>query len=154
MATARQRIAEEQEQVRRALVEGLNDDLAHEYQAIISYLLYSRLVSGPLRPELRAFLEGEIADELEHAKFLAHKIVALGGTPTTRPAEVVLAEGNRELIELALQAEKETIARYTERIRQADAAGEVGLRVDLEQIVAEETKHKEDLERILFRWRE
>ena len=99
-------------------------------------------------------LPSEIQDELEHAKFLAHKIVALGGTPTTQPAEVVLSEDNRELIQLALQAEKETIERYTQRIKQADAAGEVGLRVDLEQIVAEETKHKEDLERILFRWRE
>jgi len=154
MATARERSVHEQDEVRRALVEGLNEDLAHEYQAIISYLLYSRLVSGPLRPELSAFLEGEIQDELEHAKFLAHKIVALGGTPTTQPAEVVLSEDNRELIQLALQAEKETIERYTQRIKQADAAGEVGLRVDLEQIVAEETKHKEDLERILFRWRE
>lgn len=137
---------------REQLIQGLNEDLAHEYQAIISYLLYSRMVSGPLRPELSSFLEGEIEEELEHAKFLASKIVALGGEPTTQSAAVQLSTDNREMIELALQAEKDTIERYTRRLDQAEAAGEVGLRIDLENIVAEETTHKEDLERILHRW--
>ncbi|HEX7119791.1 MAG TPA: ferritin-like domain-containing protein [Longimicrobiales bacterium] len=137
---------------RQSLVEGLNEDLAHEYQAIISYLLFSRLVNGALRPELSSFLEGEIDDELEHAKFLSHKIVALGGEPTTRPAAVRLSDDNREMLEMALQSERDTITRYTRRIEQAEEAGDVGLRVELENIVAEETKHKEDLERILSRW--
>jgi len=140
------------EAARNELIKGLNDDLAHEYQAIISYLLFSRLVSGPLRPELSDFLADEISDELEHAKFLAHKVVALGGTPVTEPAVVRISRDNREMLEIALQAEKDTIARYTQRLKQADAAGEVGLRVDLENIVAEETKHREDLERILEGW--
>jgi bacterioferritin len=140
------------DQAKQALIDGLNEDLAHEYQAIISYLLYSRLVSGPLRPELSDFLEGEVADELEHAKFLAQKVVALGGKPVTRPAEVRLGRSNRELFELALQAEKDTIGRYTQRIKQADAAGELGLRVELEERVVEETRHKEELERILAGW--
>ena len=137
---------------KQALIEGLNEDLAHEYQAIISYMLYSRMVSGPLRVELSSFLEGEIEDE--HAKYLAHKIVALGGEPTTRPAEVKLSTDNREMIELSLQSEKDTIERYTQRLKQADAAGELGLRVDLEEIIAEETRHKEDLERILHGWKD
>jgi bacterioferritin len=80
--------------------------------------------------------------------------VALGGTPTTRPAEVELARTNREILEILLQAEKDTIARYTERVQQAEAAGEIGLRVDLEDLVSDETRHKEDLERILLNWRD
>jgi len=135
------------------LLEGLNEDLANEYMAIISYMLYSRLVNGPSRPELATFLEGEIADELEHAKFLSHKIIALGGTPTTVPAKVTLTQDNREMLQLSLQAEKDTIARYTARIKQAEALGELGLKVELENLVAEETRHKEDLERILVGWR-
>ncbi|HEX6938949.1 MAG TPA: ferritin-like domain-containing protein [Longimicrobiales bacterium] len=137
---------------RQSLVDGLNEDLAHEYQAIISYLLYSRLVNGALRPELSAFFEREIDDELEHAKLLSRKIVALGGEPTTRPAAVRLSEDNRAMVEMALQDERDTIARYTRRIEQAEEAGEVGLRVELENVVAEETKHRDDLERILSRW--
>ncbi|HEX7090676.1 MAG TPA: ferritin-like domain-containing protein [Longimicrobiales bacterium] len=139
---------------RAALLEGLNTDLAYEYQAIIGYLVMSRLLTGPDRPALARFLDSEIEDELGHARLLAHKIVALGGTPTTRPAEVELARSNREILEILLQAEKDTIARYTERVQQADAAGEIGLRVDLEQLVSDETRHKEDLERILLDWRD
>ena len=37
---------------RQALIEGLNTDLAAEYQAVITYLLYSKMVNGPLRLEL------------------------------------------------------------------------------------------------------
>jgi bacterioferritin len=135
------------------LIDGLNEDLANEYTAIISYMLYSRLADGPLRLELSAFLESEIADELEHAKFLAHKIIALGGTPATEPAPVTLSTDNREMIELSLQAEKDTIERYIRRAQQAEAAGEAGLKIELENLIAEETRHKEDLQRMLHGWR-
>src|SRR5690606_8901127 len=110
-----------------------------EYQAVISYLVMSQLITGPYRPELAAYLDKEVADELGHARLLADKIVALGGTPTVRPAEVELAQTNREMFEVLLQAEKDTIERYTQRIKQAHAAGEVGLAVDLEDIVSDET---------------
>ena len=139
---------------KKELINGLNDDLAHEYQAIISYLLYSKLVHGAVRMELGQFFEGEIADELGHAQFLAQKIVALGGTPTTEPAAVKLPKENREMLEESLKSEKETIERYTRRIAQAEAAGEVGLKIDLEGLVSDETRHKDDLERILYGWRE
>jgi len=139
---------------RAALVEGLNTDLAHEYQAIISYLVLSQLITGPNRPELARFLDQEVEDELRHARLLAHKIVALGGTPTTRPAEVRLGASNREIFEIVLQAERDTIERYTQRLKQADAAGELGLRVDLEDLISDETRHRDDLELILRNWRE
>jgi len=139
---------------KQQLIDGLNQDLAAEYQAVISYMLFSRLANGPLRPELASFFESEIADELGHAKLLAHKIVALGGTPATTPAEVTLTNDNREMLQISLQAEKDTIARYTQRIKQAEALGELGLKVDLEQLASEETRHKEDIERMLFGWRE
>lgn len=137
---------------REELIAGLNEDLANEYTAIISYLLHSRLANGRGRMELAEFFEAEIGDELEHAKYLSHKIVALGGTPTAAPASVQLGRNNREMLELSLKAEKETIARYTTRAEQAEKAGEVGLKVELENLIAEETRHKEDLERVLVGW--
>ena len=139
---------------REQLIEGLNEDLAHEYNAVISYLLFAKLVHGHARLELGSFFEAEIADELAHAQFLAQKIVALGGTPTAVPAPVTLPKDNRGMLEAALQAEKDTIVRYTRRIEQAEAAGELGLKVDLEDLVSDETGHKEDLERILLGWRD
>ena len=139
---------------RQALIDGLNEDLAHEYEAIISYLLYAKLVHGHARLELGAFFEAEIADELGHAQFLAQKIVALGGTPTAEPAPVKLPRDNRGMLEAALESEKATIERYTKRAEQAEAAGEIGLKVDLEDLISDETGHKEDLERILYGWKD
>src|SRR5688572_32394709 len=94
------------------LIDGLNTDLAAEYQAVVMYRTYASLVSGPYRQELRSFFEGEIPDELGHAAFLADKIVALGGNPTVEVPSIHNTDDNRTMLENALQAELETIDRY------------------------------------------
>ena len=137
---------------KQALLDGLNQDLAAEYQAVIMYRTYASLVSGPYRPELRAFFEGEIPDELGHAAFLADKIVSLGGTPTMRAAEVPSATDNRAMLQNALRAEEETIARYTTRVDQAEAVGEIAIKVELEDLIVDETRHRDDIRRMLKDW--
>ncbi len=57
-----------------------------------------------------------------------------------------------EGLEQALSAEKQAIADYCERISQAEACGDVGLKVNLENQVSDETRHKEEIERILAGW--
>jgi bacterioferritin len=49
----------------------------------------------------------------------------------------------------ALAAEEQAIADYTVRIRQADNFGDFGLKVALENQLGDETRHKEELERII-----
>ena len=134
------------------LIKGLNEDLAAEYQAVIMYRTYASLVTGPYRGELRAFFESEIPDELGHAATLADKIVALGGKPVTKAAPVPEAADNRSMLENALQAEIDTIARYTKRIQQAEEAGELSLRVQLENFVVDESNHRDDIRRMLLDW--
>lgn len=134
---------------RQELIDGLNEDLAAEYQAVIMYRTYASLVRGPFRPELKAFFEREILDELQHAAFLADKIVSLGGVPTTQPAEVQVTQDNREMLENALRGEEETIERYTRRIEQAEAAGEIAIKVELEDLIVDETRHRDDIRRML-----
>jgi bacterioferritin len=138
---------------RQALIEGLNQDLAGEYQAIVMYTHYSAKLTGPYRRELRALFQTEIPDEQGHAQFLADKIASLGGEPTTRPRPIPHAEEPRAMLENALDAEKRAIADYEQRILQAEALGEVGLKVNLESQVSDETRHKEEIERILVGWR-
>ena len=152
MATQTQEVRGGGSETKKALIEGLNTDLAHEWQAVIQYTTFAALLTGHARPELRQFFQSEVQEELGHAQFLADKVTALGGQPVTVPAEVPAGRNNREMVELALEAERETIRRYSERIDQADAYGDVGLRVRLEDIVSEETQHKEDMERILADW--
>ena len=135
------------------LIDGLNEDLAAEYQAVVMYRTYAALVSGPWRQELRAFFEGEIPDELGHAAFLADKIVALGGTPTVNVPPIPIARDAREMLENALQAEVDTIERYTRRIQQAEACGDISIRVQLENLIVDESSHRDDIRRMLMEWR-
>ena len=138
---------------KKELIAGLNEDLSWEFNAVISYRLFAAMCSGPYRQELRQFFEAEIPDELGHATFLADKIVALGGTPATAPAPVEITTDNRRMLELALQAERDTVRRYKTRAEQAEAMGEVALKVRLEDMIVDETHHAEEIERILTNWK-
>jgi bacterioferritin len=137
---------------RQALVAGLNHDLAGEYQAILMYTHYSAKLTGPYRRDLRALFQAEISDEQGHAQFLADKVAALGGEPTTEPRPVQHANLPWEMLQHALAAEVAAIAAYTVRIHQAEDFGDLGLKSDLEGQVADETRHKEELERIIAGW--
>ena len=112
---------------RLALIEGLNHDLAREYQALLMCTVYSARLTGPYRRELRSLFQAEVRDELAHAQFLADRIAALEGDPITIPAAVPKAHDNREMLECALTAEKQANADYGDRIRQSDEFGDVGL---------------------------
>lgn len=133
------------------LVAGLNEDLRFEYAAVITYRTYASAVRGPYRQELRQFFEREIADELVHAGLICDKIVALGGVPTTESAPVKYTEVEHEMLENALQDERDTIERYVKRRKQAEDLGEAGLAIDLDTLIADETKHRDELRLMLAR---
>jgi bacterioferritin len=134
------------------MIERLNQDLAHELCAIIQYLTYAAKVTGPYRPQLSQFFLAEVPDEQLHAQYLANKIVALGGEPTTVPTAVPEAAGNREMLEAVLEAELDAGRRYTERANEAEDFGDKGLSVQLEDFVRDEANHAEETERILRDW--
>jgi bacterioferritin len=136
----------------KKLITRLNEDLAGEFGAIIQYLTYAAKATGPYRPQLAQFFSAEVADEQLHAQFLANKIVALGGEPTTIPRPVAPAGTNREMLEAVLAAERRAIKDYTQRAREAEASGDKGLAVQLEDMVRDESGHAEETERILRNW--
>jgi bacterioferritin len=130
----------------------LNVDLAHEYGAVITYRTYASQVQGQWRMELRAFFEQEIPDELGHAQILADKIVSLGGIPTTTPAPVKPANDVRQMLRNALEDEIETIGRYVQRRKQAEALGHYGLAVEFDDLIRDESTHRDEINMILKRW--
>ncbi|HWB43060.1 MAG TPA: ferritin-like domain-containing protein [Gemmatimonadales bacterium] len=136
----------------RELIDGLNQDLRGEFQAVIMYRLYASMVQGPWRQELRAFFANEIPEELGHAQILADKISALGGTPAAEAAPVKVMQDAKAMLETALAAEIETIGRYVKRREQAEAAGEHGLAARFDDIIADETNHRDEIRQILARW--
>jgi bacterioferritin len=133
----------------RNLLEGLNADLAGELGAVIQYTIYSAVANGVERPQLVDFFQQEVADELGHARFLADKITTLGGIPTTKPDPVEIGDSNRDLLEAVLEAETRAIANYGQRLSQADEVGDIGLRVRLEDIISDETTHREETLKLL-----
>lgn len=137
---------------KQKLIDNLNEDLAGELSAVVQYITYAAKATGPYRPQLKQFYLNEVPDEQMHAQFLAEKIVALGGEPTTKPRPVAAAETNHEMLEAVLEAERKAIHDYTQRAKEAEEYGDKGLVVKLEDIVADETGHAEETERILRDW--
>lgn len=137
---------------KKDLIQRLNDDLAGEFSAIIQYLTYAAKATGPYRPQLAQFFLAEVVDEQAHAQFLANKIVALGGEPTTQPRAVPTARSNHAMLEAVLAAERRAVSDYTQRAKDAEAFGDRGLVVQLEDMVRDESTHSEETERILRDW--
>ncbi|HEX2344658.1 MAG TPA: ferritin-like domain-containing protein [Vicinamibacterales bacterium] len=152
LAVERDKRLQEHDMDKRTLIQHLNDDLAGEFGAIIQYLTYAAKATGPYRPQLAQFFLAEVADEQLHAQFLANKIVALGGEPTTAPRPVPAARTNREMLEAVLAAERQATADYTARAKEAEAFADKGLAVQLEDMVRDESGHSEETERILRDW--
>ena len=137
---------------KKTMIKLLNEDLAGELSAIIQYITYAAKATGPYRPQLSQFFLQEVADEQLHAQFLANKIVALGGEPTTKPAPVSKASTNKKMLEAVLKAERKATKDYAKRAMQADELGDKGLAVQLEDMVRDESGHSEETERILRDW--
>ena len=137
---------------KQTLIDHLNEDLAGELGAIIQYITYAAKATGPYRPQLAEFFLAEVTDEQMHAQYLANKIVALGGEPTTTSRPVPAAKTNREMLEAVLAAELQAGQDYTQRALEAEEYGDKGLVVQLEDMVRDESGHSEETERILRDW--
>ena len=127
------------------LVTGLNEDLAREYQAIISYVNYSQVLKGAQYMTIARELEAHAAEELSHALQVAKQIDYLGAMPTVVPKPVKTSEKAEEMLRFDLDNELETIANYRVRIRQAESLSEFAMCEVLREIVAQEQDHAIEL---------
>jgi bacterioferritin len=133
---------------REDLINGLNEDLNLELEALLRSVYHAAAGRGMLGHELRELLKKELPSELDHATFLADKIVALGGEVRIRPAMPAEVAAARELLQQNIAAERKIIGNYAKRIEQAAEFGDKGLAIRLENILASETDHLEQLERL------
>ena len=141
-------MAKKKDVLKQQLIDGLNDDLNLELEAVLRYLYHSAAATGLLGHELREELTSDLQGELNHAVFLADKIVALGGELTINPQMPKKARTAKQMMLTDIAAERRVVANYAERIDQASAYGDRGLVIRLEDMLAEETDHAESLERL------
>ena len=130
---------------RERMIQLLNEDLAGEYQAIIAYTVYSQMLKGAAYTDIARELEAHAGEELAHAIRIAKQIDYLGGMPGVTPKPVKTSSDPVAMLRADLENERETVGRYRERIRQAEAMGEFALSETLRAIIVQEQEHEIDL---------
>ncbi len=127
------------------LVQGLQEDLAREYKAIVQYVIYSQKLDGARYMEIAKELEVHAHEELDHALAVAKQLDYYGAYPVHEPKPVQVSEENEDMLWFDLQAEDETIQNYRQRIRQAQELEEYALAEVLQGIVQQEQDHQIEL---------
>ncbi len=135
--------------IKQELINGLNEDLNLELEAVLRYLYHSSSATSLLGHELRELLKADLVGELNHAVFLADKIKALGGEVKINVTMPKRARNAKDMVTVDVAAERKVIKNYTARIQQAQEFGDRGLVIRLEDILAEETDHAEEMERLV-----
>src|ERR1700729_573062 len=135
----------EQKISRDELADLLNEDLSREYQAIISYVVYSQVLKGPEYMSIADQLETHAQQELKHALIISRQIDYLGKMPSVTPKPVRTSEKAREMLRFDLENENETIRNYRDRVRQCEALGEFSIAEQIRQILVDEQDHQIDL---------
>ena len=127
---------------REMLIELLNEDLAREYQAIISYVVYSQVLKGAQYMNIAAELAIHAGEELQHALLLAGQIDYLGGMPKVIPKPVQTSEKAEDMLRFDLENENETIRHYRQRVGQCEALGEYAIAEHIRDILVQEQDHQ------------
>ena len=131
------------------LIDEINKDLAKEYSALIQYVQHASVITGPQYDTISAELTVHSNEEHQHAITLSDQIDFLGGVPDVNVADIHISPDSKVMLEQDLEGELDAIARYRERIGQAEILQEYGLRRALEDILIIEEEHARDLQSAL-----
>lgn len=134
---------------RAELLSNLNKDLEWEYAAAIQYVQHAALITGPEYESITKELIVHSQEEMQHAVMLSDQIAFLGGVPTVDVERRDISPESKTMLEQDLWGEDNAITRYKERIAEAEALKEYGLRRVLEDILVMEEEHKRDLLTVL-----
>ena len=130
---------------KKKLIAELNKDLEWEYSAAIQYVQHAAVISGAEYDSIQKELIIHSQEEMQHAVMLSEQIDFLGGVPTVDVEKREISGDSQEMLKQDLKGEDNAIDRYKERISQAEALKEYGLRRVLEDILIQEEEHKRDL---------
>jgi bacterioferritin len=135
-------VANQQKITRKELITLLNEDLAREYQAIISYVVYSQVLKGAEYMNIAGELEKHAGEELAHALKISSLIDYLGGMPVVTPKPDRTSEKAKDMLQFDLENEGETIRNYRVRVRQAEELSEYAMAEQIREILIDEQDHQ------------
>jgi bacterioferritin len=136
--------------LKKLLVE-LNKDLEWEYAAAVQYVQHAAAINGAQFDSIQKELLIHAQEEMQHAVMLSEQIDFLGGVPTVDVEKREISPDSLEMLKQDLWGEDNAITRYKERIGQAEALKEYGLRRVLEDILIQEEEHKRDIANALLK---
>ena len=130
------------------VIDRINEALPLQFRSAVAYAIAAGSVTGfaytPLGPTLWAYA----AAELEDARHLVEKVVALGGRPSTQVAEVVDHPEPAETIAWLIDVESEVVEKLQDVI---PATGQIGaseaLEHRLEHLIMRKQEQIDTLER-------
>ena len=129
------------------IVEFLNEHLTAELTIINQYFLNSRMLHNWGLPGLAKLFHDRSMDEMNDSVELIDRILYFEGHPNLQRLDTVrIGETPREMIELALQCEKEAIERLQRGVELAVEKRDAGTRGMLETMLREEEEHADDFE--------
>ncbi len=137
------------------LINTLNEALAEEWLAYYQYWVGARLMEGPMRNEVETELLIHATEELAHADLIVNRIIQLGGTPLTNPAQwfdkakCAYEDPTDPYVEVILEqnlkGERCAIARYQQLAQMTDGKDHATHQM-VTQILNDELEHEEDIE--------
>ena len=137
----------------------LNEALATEWVCVLRYYRHYFMASGMFADTVKAEFLEHAAQEQEHAKLIAERIVQLGGEPDldpdtlTRRAHAEYKPGSdlRDMVKENLVAERIAIDSYREMINYVGDRDTTTKRI-LEHVLAQEEEHADDMKDLLDGW--
>ncbi len=127
----------------------LNRILEAELSGVVRYLHYSFMIFGPNRIPITKWFREHALEGFAHAVTIGEKITALGGHPTLSVNPV--PESNKhsvsEILKESLEFEYEGLELYNELLPLTQ--GNVALEEMVRGLVADETNHIEEVEKMI-----
>ncbi len=139
----------------KKLIGLLNKAYSDEWLAYYQYWIGAKVVKGPMKEAVIAELTQHAADELRHADLLALRIIQLGGTPVTEPADWYKHSNCgyeapdkpfvRDVLKQNIKGEQCAIMTYKKLVNLTMGKDPVTYNTLL-QILQDEVEHEEDLQ--------
>jgi bacterioferritin len=129
----------------------LNEILALELAGTMMYLHYSFFIYGHARIPIVGWLRSQASEGITHATEVGEKITAFGGAPATFPATDQFKarfDSLDDMLRQSLALEKNAFDKYAALLKEVENENLI-LRVFLENKIAEESEHIEEIEKML-----
>ncbi len=134
----------------RQLVALLNQGIELELAACLQFYYQSLRLTGRENMALRQMLEEESEAELEHARTLARRVVALGGEPSRTVPPFEVGQTAEEMIRLDLEREDRAVALYTKIVEQLrHKRGYELVYYEVLKILSDELEDREEFQALL-----